>query len=139
MDHEAVLSRPFFLEVDGAFNFRGVWGYRSNFSPNAVIRKGLIYRTGHLSDVSSAGWRTMKSLGVSTVIDLTSPGEVEIFTGAPDRTLSPLGIETLRLPFKKDVFSMARQVEKYQRYRTSGPEVNSWHMVREKAQGLILS
>lgn len=123
MDHEAFFASTLFPEVDGAFNFRGVEGYRSNTSPNAIIRKGLIYRAGHLSNVSIAGWRTVKNLGVSTVIDLTSPGEVEIFTGATDKTLSPLGIETLHLPFKKGVFSMARQVEKYQKYRISGPEV----------------
>ncbi|KAJ6008979.1 hypothetical protein N7522_003995 [Penicillium canescens] len=123
MDYNHGLSNNPFLEVDGAFNFRGVGGYRSTLSPDAVIREGLIYRTGHLSDVTSAGWHTVKSLGVSTIIDMTSPGEVEIFTGAPDKTLSPLGIETLHLPLKQGVFSMARQVRKYQVYRSTGPEV----------------
>ncbi|KAJ6012323.1 hypothetical protein N7522_002678 [Penicillium canescens] len=122
MGYKATLSGTPFLEVDGAFNFRSVGGYRSVVSPNAVIREGLIYRTGHLSDVTSAGWHTVKCLGVSTVIDLTSPGEVEMFTGAPDKTLSPLGIETLHLPFKQGAFSMARQVDKYQAYRSTGPE-----------------
>jgi hypothetical protein len=125
MGHEAVFASTLFLEADGTFNFRGVGGYRSYSSPHAVICKGLIYRAGHLSNVSSAGWRTVKSLGVSTVIDLTSPGEVEIFTGAQDKTLSSFGIETLHLPFKKGVFSMARQVEKYQKYRISGPELST--------------
>ncbi|KAJ5120264.1 hypothetical protein N7448_010933 [Penicillium atrosanguineum] len=122
MDDKAALSSTPFLEVDGAFNFRGIRGYSSTIFPNAVIREGLIYRSGHLSDLTSAGWRTVKSLGVSTIIDLTSLGEVEVFTGAPDRTLSPIGIETLHLPFKQGVFSMARQVYKYQAYRTTGPE-----------------
>jgi hypothetical protein len=136
MKPEATLANAIFVDVDGAFNFRSVGGYTSNASPNAVIRQGLIYRTGHLSNVSSAGWRTVKGLGVSTVIDLTCPGEVEIFTGAPDKTLSPMGIETLHLPFKKGVFSMARQVEKYQEYRTSGPEASTSCLVPRTGQEL---
>lgn len=125
MDDKAAPFKHPFLDVDGAFNFRGIGGYRSTVSPNAVIREGLIYRTGHLSDVTEAGWNTVKSLGISTIIDLTSPGEVEIFTGAPDKTLSPLGIVTLNLPFKQGVFSMERQVDKYRVYRSSGPDVST--------------
>lgn len=135
MNHNQGLSNDPFVEVDGAFNFRGVGGYRSTLTPDAVIREGLIYRTGHLSDVTSAGWRTVKSLGISTIIDITSPGEVEIFTGAPDKTLSPLGIETLHLPLKPGVFSMAKQVRKYQVYRKTGPEVRPSHtLVAERAK-----
>lgn len=123
MDYKASLSHTTALQVEGAFNFRSVGGYRSTLFPGAVIRKGLIYRTGHLSNVTAAGWLTIKHLGVSTIIDLTSPGEVEVFTGAADKTLSPLGITTLHLPMKRGVFSMANQVSKYQVYRNTGPEV----------------
>ncbi|KAK2753552.1 hypothetical protein FQN54_007329 [Arachnomyces sp. PD_36] len=110
------------IQIDGAFNVRGLGGYPSTISPKAAIREGIIYRSGHLSDVTSAGWDSFRAMGVSTVIDLTSPGEVEVFTGEMDKTFSPAGIETLHLPFKQGVFSMERQVLKYQQYRTAGPE-----------------
>ena len=139
MNDKTMSFNPPFLEVDGAFNFRGIGGYRSTVSPNTVIREGLIYRTGHLNDVTVAGWDTIKSLGISTIIDLTSPGEVEVFTGAPDRTLSPRGMVTLHLPFKQGVFSMEKQVDKYKAYRGSGPEVSTWNtlVAEEEVRHLI--
>lgn len=80
-----------------------------------------------MSDVTTGGWESLQQMGISTIIDLTSPGEVEKFTGAPDRNLRPLGVKTLHMPFKQGVFSMERQVEKYQTYRKIGPEVSSRH------------
>lgn len=123
MDYKASLPHTTSLQVEGAFNFRSVGGYRSTIFPGAVIREGLIYRTGHLGNVTEAGWLTIKRLGVSTIINLTSPGEVEIFTGAADKTARPSGITTLHLPVKQGVFSMANQVSKYQVYRNKGLEV----------------
>lgn len=118
-------KRDPFIEIDSVFNLRGFGGYKSTLFPGTVTREGLIYRSGHLGDVTAAGWHSLQQMEISTVIDLTSPGEVEIFTGAPDRNFRPLGVETMHMPFKQGVFSMERQVEKYQAYRNIGHEVMS--------------
>jgi protein-tyrosine phosphatase len=113
------------IRIDFTFNLRGFGGYKSTLFPGALTREGFIYRSGHLSDVTTAGWDSLQHMGIVTIIDLTSPGEVEIFTGAPDRTFCPLGVETIHMPFKQGIFSMERQVEKYQTYRRIGPEVSN--------------
>ncbi|PHH65298.1 hypothetical protein CDD81_2710 [Ophiocordyceps australis] len=117
-------SHPFIL-VPGAYNVRRFGGYKSSIYPNATTREGLIYRSGNLSGVTRTGWEIVQKLGVSTIIDLTNPKEVETFTGAARTYANPSGIKTVHLPFKNGEFSIKRQVDKYKIYRDTTPEVRN--------------
>lgn len=71
------LNRDAFIRIEGAFNFRTFGGYKSAISSNATTREGFVYRSGHLSGMTSLGWDKLQEMGISKIIDLTSPGEVE--------------------------------------------------------------
>lgn len=64
----------------GAVNFRGVGGVPG--LGGAVVRPGVVFRSGSLDGLTPLGWEQLTSLGVRTVIDLRSPAES---TAAPTR------------------------------------------------------
>jgi protein-tyrosine phosphatase len=61
--------------VGGAFNFRDVGGPRAG--SGAVVGRGLLYRSGDLGRLTEAGAEQLRALGVATVVDLRTAGEVE--------------------------------------------------------------
>ena len=59
--------------LKGACNFRDISGYQSdNGKP---IKKGMIYRSGHLAHLTKSDLKQVESLGIKLIIDLRSPAE----------------------------------------------------------------
>ncbi|KAL4756233.1 tyrosine-protein phosphatase [Aspergillus foveolatus] len=105
------------IDIDGVFNVRSFGGYPSNLRPNCFTRDSIIYRSGHLKDITSRGTIQIRDLGISTVIDLTNSGETKaLFTG----TSSLSQCKVLNLPLAKHGFSVQQLADKYKRYLEEG-------------------
>lgn len=69
-----ILSSPPFLQVDGLFNTRDV-----SDGTHTALRKGFIFRSGSLENITDRGKDELKNLGIKTIIDLRSAGEISAF------------------------------------------------------------
>jgi protein-tyrosine phosphatase len=73
----AALPRPgepgALLLVEGTLNFRELGGYRN--AAGQTVRRGRVFRSDHLSDVTDAGLAAISELGIRTVVDLRFPTE----------------------------------------------------------------
>jgi protein-tyrosine phosphatase len=80
------------IGLDGAVNVRDIGGYRSSYGTDVV--RGRVFRGDSLSQLTAADVSTLDSLGLRTVIDFRTPGE--ILVSGTDRL--PFGIETVSMP-----------------------------------------
>jgi protein-tyrosine phosphatase len=78
--------------LDGAVNVRDVGGYQSSYG--LAVARGRLFRSDALSKLSGLDVERLDRLGLRTVIDFRSPGEV-LLSGA-DRL--PFGVEFVSLP-----------------------------------------
>ncbi len=68
--------------IEGALNLRDFGGYPSNVRQGAMTRRGFIYRSGHLSHITSKGWDNMRDqLHISTIFRLTDSNEASTLYG----------------------------------------------------------
>ncbi|KAL4919662.1 protein-tyrosine phosphatase-like protein [Aspergillus aurantiobrunneus] len=112
-------SRQHPIEIEGVFNVRGFGGYSSTLRPNCFTRDAILYRSGHLRDVTARGLEQIRDLGISTIIDLTNSGETSaLFTDTPSSR--DQGCRVLRFPLAKHGFSVQRLSDKYKRYLEEG-------------------
>jgi protein-tyrosine phosphatase len=63
------------LPVHGTLNFRDLGGYTT--ATGQTVRRGRVYRSDHLNDVTADGLVEMERLDIRTVIDLRFPVERE--------------------------------------------------------------
>ena len=80
------------VALDGAVNVRDIGGYRSTYG--LQVTRGRLFRGDALSQLSGLDLERLDWLGLRTVIDFRSPGEV-LLSGA-DRL--PFGVEFVSLP-----------------------------------------
>jgi protein-tyrosine phosphatase len=80
------------VALDGAVNVRDIGGYRSIQGPEVV--RGRVFRGDSLSQLSGADMRRLEGLGLRTVADFRTPGEVLL--AGPDRL--PCGAALASLP-----------------------------------------
>src|ERR1700683_1305433 len=80
------------VALDGAVNVRDIGGYRS--TTGLAVLRGRLFRADALNQLSAADSERLDRLGLRTVIDFRTPGEV-LLAGA-DRL--PAGIEFASLP-----------------------------------------
>ncbi len=78
--------------LDGAVNVRDLGGYRSSYG--LQVMRGRLFRGDALSQLSGLDVERLDRLGLRTVVDFRSPGEV-LLSGA-DRL--PFGVEFASLP-----------------------------------------
>jgi protein-tyrosine phosphatase len=78
--------------LDGAVNVRDIGGYRTSYG--LEVTRGRLFRGDALSQLSGPDLERLDQLGVRTVIDFRTPGEV-LLSGA-DRL--PFGVELVSLP-----------------------------------------
>jgi protein-tyrosine phosphatase len=71
----AVVSGERHVSFEACFNFRDIGGYAT--SEGRVVRWGAVYRSGSLHRLTAADREVTAELGVRTVIDLRSTGELE--------------------------------------------------------------
>ncbi len=84
------------VEMDGPENFRDLGGY--TLIDGGHSRWGRVFRSDRLDALSDADHVRLGELGVATVFDLRSAGEIEL---APDRL--PDGLRYVSLPMSSDV------------------------------------
>lgn len=84
------------IPMDGPSNFRDLGGYPT--LDGSWTRWGRVFRSDGLHTLSDADHELMELLGITTVFDLRSHGEVE---QAPDRL--PAGVRRVHLPMSSDV------------------------------------
>jgi protein-tyrosine phosphatase len=63
------------VPLDGAFNFRDLGGYRG--AGGSLTRWGLLFRSDTLHELTPSDVDRLRSMGLATVIDLRTPGELE--------------------------------------------------------------
>jgi protein-tyrosine phosphatase len=88
----AAWGPPRHVALDGAVNVRDIGGYRSSHGPE--VTRGRLFRGDSLSQLTDPDVERLDYLGLRTVIDFRTPGEVLL--GGADRL--PYGIEFARLP-----------------------------------------
>ncbi len=80
------------VALDGAVNVRDIGGYRSVGGPE--VFRGRLFRGDSLSQLTSSDTERLDRLGLRTVIDFRTPGEVLL--GGDDRL--PFAVEYAHLP-----------------------------------------
>ncbi|KAI5116797.1 hypothetical protein M0805_001799 [Coniferiporia weirii] len=68
---QRTLSSPPFHVVDGVINFRDLG------ASSGAVKPGILFRSGELTRLSQSGTEELKKLGITTVFDLRSAGEVK--------------------------------------------------------------
>jgi len=61
------------LPLEGAANFRDLGGYPS--SDGRYVRWGLVYRSGHLANLTASDYQYLNSLGIRMICDVRTEGE----------------------------------------------------------------
>lgn len=88
------------IPLSGQPNFRDLGGYRSR--DGRRVKWGAVYRSGELSKLTEDDLGKLEELGIKTVVDLRSPGEVS--ARGPSRM--PPGAKTLPLSItSSDMFA----------------------------------
>ena len=80
------------VALDGAVNVRDIGGYRSTWG--LEVRRGRLFRSDALGQLSGRDLERLDWLGLRTVIDFRTPGEILLI--GPDRL--PAGVESVSLP-----------------------------------------
>lgn len=80
------------LRLTGSPNFRDLGGYHNDHG--SIVRRGLVFRSGHLAALCDADVRKLEDVGLRTVVDLRHGYEVELF--GEDRL--PVKARRLALP-----------------------------------------
>jgi protein-tyrosine phosphatase len=76
VDHDDRVDAPERLvPLTGAFNFRDLGGYPAG--GGNVIKRGRLFRSDGLHQLTDADIDILRSIGLRTIIDLRTPGEVE--------------------------------------------------------------
>lgn len=83
---------PRIVALKGAPNFRDLGGYRTD--DGRAVRTGLLFRSGHLANLTDDDVQRLKDLGLRTVVDLRHQYEVGIF----GRDRLPTGARYVSLP-----------------------------------------
>lgn len=78
---------------DKVLNFRDIGGIRT--IDGKQVRWGKIYRSGKFEKLRSQEFEAMKTLGITTVVDLRTPGEVD---HEPDNIPANQGINWIHIP-----------------------------------------
>lgn len=96
------------LRLEGGSNFRDLGGYASRDGRH--VKKGLVYRSGSLAQLTDTDLDRLAALKLHTVYDFRSPSEVK---AAPDRLPPDSDIRSVPLPIGNpdfDVEELRRRV-----------------------------
>ena len=86
-------QHPSRIEVTGSRNLRDIGGYRT--MDGREVKKGLLYRSDHLSKVTKRDIERVAALGVKTVYDLRGEEERK---SSPERLPEIVSMEVVSLP-----------------------------------------
>lgn len=119
--------------LEGQPNFRDLGGYQT--SDGRMLSKGMVFRSGELPRTTDADLKTLEELGVRTVVNFLTEGEIE-YRG-PDRL--PEGVREISLPITGEVNGIPDAANKLVEARKTGdfrsfpPEFNP--LVHEELVG----
>lgn len=82
------------VELDGEINFRDLGLYKTG--DDKAIKRGMIYRSGSLSKLSSNDTSKLSELGIKTVINFLTKSEIEAHGG----DILPEGVTSVYLPIE---------------------------------------
>lgn len=109
---------------EGMVNFREFGGYPTSLSPNIATRNGILYRSGHLSNLTPSGWKLLHKLKISTIFCLTTTEEASSLYAKNDQSPSEIeNFEIVEIPFHKTKFSRKEVLDKYIEHASRGPIV----------------
>lgn len=109
--------------IEGALNLRDFGGYPSNVRQGAMTRRGFIYRSGHLSHITSKGWDKMREqLRISTIFRLTDSNEASTLYG-DIQSEKIKNFHLVHLPFHQEGFDKTSIFTKYSRHVSEGHSV----------------
>lgn len=82
------------ITLEGSPNFRDLGGYRT--TDGRAVRRGVLFRSGHLAQLTDPDVALLDRIGVRTVVDFRPHPEIEIFgadriDGAIRRVSIPIG------------------------------------------------
>lgn len=97
------------LPLAGAVNFRDIGGIEAAHS--TVVKKGVIYRSDHLSRLTDQDLQFLQKHGLRTVCDLRSRGEQK---RSPDRLPRDGSIRYLSMPVESTIFDPSTALERLQ-------------------------
>ena len=117
--HTTPLSPPF-VHVAGVDNLRDAGGYAIEGQPGKAVRRGVIYRSAHLTDLEDEGVATLQQLSVTHVFDLRAFPEVE--REGRSRTWDGATFQLVPVFLSKDYHPEALAVRF--RHYSDGPEVS---------------
>lgn len=83
--------------LEGQPNFRDIGGYETR--DGRKVKPGLVYRSGELPRLTGADVETLRRLGIKTVVNFLTPGEIE-YRGK-DRL--PEGVREINLPITGEI------------------------------------
>jgi protein-tyrosine phosphatase len=66
-------SLPFVVPLQGGSNFRDLGGYRT--ADGRVVRRGVVFRSAHLGNLTAEDRASLSKLGVRTIVDLRGVNE----------------------------------------------------------------
>ena len=87
--------------MDGVTNFRGIGGLST--LDGRTTAGGLLWRSGHLAGTSEVDRDRLEALGIRTVVDLRTEGDI----AADGTDAVPAGMERLSLPSPHDPGAVA--------------------------------
>ncbi|KAB8231638.1 tyrosine-protein phosphatase [Aspergillus alliaceus] len=112
-------SQRIAASVEGALNFRDLGEHPSDVNQPAIMRRGFIYRSGYLSNITSRGWRKLRELQISTIIRLVPAKEADMLYG--DTEIERFeGFRVIHLSFSQAEFEKTYLFEKYTRLAAGG-------------------
>lgn len=88
------------LRLEGVVNFRDLGGLPT--TNGRVIRRGRLFRRDFLYRLTEDDVITMRPLGIRTVIDLRSPGEIHHYPKSP---LKVAGLQHFNVSITSDIYS----------------------------------
>ena len=130
-----VMAQDRLIGLEGQPNFRDLGGYKTYDGER--VRTGLVYRSGELPRLTDADIAMLEKLGIKTVVNFLTPGEIE-YRG---RDRLPEGVQEISLPITGDVNGIPDAANRLVQARKTGdfrefpPEFNP--LVHEELVGGI--
>ncbi|KAI9317668.1 protein-tyrosine phosphatase-like protein [Dichotomocladium elegans] len=112
MGQTTAVVTPRWIDVEGVKNFRDIGGWPVR-DGTGYIRERLVFRCGHLVNVTPKGAETLRQLNVIAAFDMRSEPEIErqgVMANIPCLTRYPSAV------FSKDDYSPAALASRWQGY-----------------------
>lgn len=115
------ICRSHALKLKSLHNCRDLGGYRN--SEGRIVRKNMLLRSARLSDLTAADAEQLRSIGITHIIDLRTPEEIEEH---PD--VSADAFEYCRCPLPSIELSAHQKLIREWYLHSSGEKQKTWYL-----------